>query len=90
MQTIKKTNIGIFVASFSPVEKSNTLMKKSGTYFKIKATDISNYYLLSEEDIKQILDNLEDELKIHFLWKISKEHRIEDVGVDYVTFEMKD
>jgi len=58
--------------------------------FKVKAKNISNYYSLSEEDIKQVLDNLENELKIHFLWKISNEHRIEDVGVDYVTFEMED
>lgn len=58
--------------------------------FKVRVTDISNYYSLSEEDIKQVLDNLENELKIHFLWKISQEHRIEDVGVDYVTFEMED
>ena len=58
--------------------------------FKVRVTDISNYYSLSEEDIKQVLDNLENELKIHFLWKISQEHRIKDVGVDYVTFEMED
>jgi hypothetical protein len=58
--------------------------------FKVRAKDISNYYPLTEEDIKQVLDNLEDELKSHFLWKISQEHRIESVGVDYVTFEMED
>jgi hypothetical protein len=56
----------------------------------VRAKDISNYYPLTEEDIKQVLDNLEDELKSHFLWKISQEHRIESVGVDYVTFEMED
>ena len=56
--------------------------------FKVRATDISNYYPLSEEDIKQILDNLEDELKIHFLWKISKSHRLEDCGADYIDFEI--
>lgn len=58
--------------------------------FKVKATHISNYHSLGEEDIAEVLDNLEDDLKGHFLWKISTEHRIEDVGVDYVTFEMED
>jgi len=58
--------------------------------FKVRATHISNYYHLSEEGIQVVLDNLETDLKAHFLWKISQEHTIEDVGVDYVQFEMED
>jgi hypothetical protein len=58
--------------------------------FKIKVNHISNYYHLSEEDIKTFLDNLEDDFKSHFLWKIRNEHTLEDVGVDFVTFEVKD
>jgi hypothetical protein len=58
--------------------------------FKIRVKSISNYYHLTEENITQVLDNLENELKSHFLWKISQESRIEDIGVDYVIFEMED
>lgn len=58
--------------------------------FKVRVTDISDYLYLSEERIKEILDNLEEELKLHFLWKISQENKIESVGVDYVTFEIED
>jgi hypothetical protein len=58
--------------------------------FKVRATNISNYYHLSEEDIKTVLDNLEEDFKSHFLWKIRNEHKLEDIGVDFVTFEVKD
>jgi hypothetical protein len=58
--------------------------------FKVKVNHISNYYNLSEEDIKNVLDNLEEDFKSYFLWKIRNEHRLEDAGVDFVTFEVKD
>lgn len=58
--------------------------------FKVRVTDISNYYHLTEEDIQAVFDNLEEELKLHFLWKISQENKIKSVGVDYVNFEIED
>jgi hypothetical protein len=58
--------------------------------FKVTASHISDYSYLSEEDIKQILDGLEDKLKSHFLWKLSMEYRIEDAGADYITFQIED
>jgi len=58
--------------------------------FKVKATHISNYYHLSEEGVKSVLDDLEDELKTHFMWKLAQEHTIESVGADFVRFEIVD
>lgn len=57
---------------------------------KVRATSISDYNYLSQEKIDEILDGLEHELKLHFLWKISQENIIESVGADYVRFEMED
>lgn len=57
---------------------------------KVRVTNISNFYHLKEEDIQVVLNTLEEELKLHFLWKISQENKIESVGVDYVNFEIED
>ena len=58
--------------------------------FKVRATSISDYNYLSQERLDEILNELEQELKLHFLWKISQENIIESVGADYVKFEMVD
>lgn len=58
--------------------------------FKVKATHISDYNNLSQERIETILNDLELELKTHFMWKLAQEHIIESVGADFVRFEIID
>lgn len=58
--------------------------------FKVRVNSLSDYNRFSEERVKSILEMLPEELKMHFMWKISQERVIETVGCDYAYFELED
>ena len=56
---------------------------------KIKVTHVSNYRPISEEDLKLLISDLDQDIYEDLLAKLSsKSHRLEDCGADYIDFEI--